>query len=315
MRANLPGDIRVNTFINHFPSHGFFRRMYDILRAPQFQGDVNHVTGDVHYLTYLLDKRRTVLTILDCVTLERLTGIKRWLLWLMWYWLPEKRCTAIVVISEATRDQVLRHLRCRPSKIQVIYCSVSEEFEPAPQPFNSARPRILHVGTSLSKNVIRHIEALAGLNCDFVVVGELSSIQIRVMEDHQITYQNYTNLTREELVEQYYLCDMVLFASIYEGFGLPIVEANAVGRPVVTSNIWSMPEVAGNAACLVNPYDVSSIRAGVCRIIDDAAYRESLVMNGFENIKRFKIDKIAEQYAELYRRVQSSSNRNVESRE
>ena len=70
---------------------------------------------------------------------------------------------------------------------------------------------------------------------------------------------------------------MLTFVSTYEGFGLPILESQATGRPVVTSNVSSMPEVAGDAACLVNPYDADSIREGILRVINDDAYRKDLM--------------------------------------
>lgn len=303
VRAYLPADIQVSTWTSRFLSRGLFGRVYDIMRARYHQGDVNHVIGDVHFLTYLLDRRRTVLTILDCVSLERLRGIKRWLLWLLWYWLPEKRCAVIVVISEATRQQVLRHLRCNPEKVTVIYCNVSEEFRPVRRPFNVSRPRLLQVGTKEHKNLERVVAGLEGIDCELIIIGPLSDAQIRALKRHRVPYENYENLSREELLEQYVRCDMVVFVSTYEGFGLPIVEANAVGRPVVTSNTWSMPEVAGQAACLVDPDDIASIRAGIYRVIEDAAYRERLVQNGFENVKRFHVETIAAQYAALYRSV------------
>jgi glycosyltransferase involved in cell wall biosynthesis len=94
---------------------------------------------------------------------------------------------------------------------------------------------------------------------------------------------------------------MLVFASIYEGFGLPIVEAQATGRPVVTSTTCSMPEVAGSAACLVNPFDVASIREGIVKVIDDQAYRDELVRLGFENVKRFRADYISAQYGKIYK--------------
>jgi glycosyltransferase involved in cell wall biosynthesis len=88
---------------------------------------------------------------------------------------------------------------------------------------------------------------------------------------------------------------------------LPIVEGQAVGRPVVTSNCSSMAEVAGDSACLVDPLDVASIRAGVARVCGDADYRAELVRRGFENVKRFSARAVAEQYAALYREVAGQS--------
>lgn len=301
VRAAMPVDVVVRE--SSFVSRGLWRRVGNIIEAAFRQSDVNHVTGEVHFLTYLLSRRRTVLTILDCVMLERLHGIKHWLLWLLWYWLPEKRCVAITVISEATRQQVLRYLRCDPNKVHVIYCNVSEEFKPLPQPFNVSKPRLLQIGTTDNKNLPRLAAALEGLGCELVIVGRLSSEQIDVLQQHRVSYENLLGLSREALVEQYQRCDMVVFASTYEGFGLPIVEANAVARPVVTSNLWSMPEVAGDAACLVDPFDIDSIRAGITRVIEDSNYREQLVKNGLENVKRFQIGTIAEQYAALYKSV------------
>ena len=84
---------------------------------------------------------------------------------------------------------------------------------------------------------------------------------------------------------------------------MPILEAQTVGRPVVTSGVSSMPEVAGDAACLVDPTDVAAIRAGVQRVIDDTTFRATLVERGFENVKRFGSEAVARQYADLYAEV------------
>lgn len=84
---------------------------------------------------------------------------------------------------------------------------------------------------------------------------------------------------------------------------MPILEANAVGRPVITSNRSSMPEVAGSAACLVDPDQPDSIRDGIKRIMDDSSYRQRLVAAGYENVKRYRADVIVAEYVSLYRKV------------
>jgi glycosyltransferase involved in cell wall biosynthesis len=307
VRSHLQAGVEVSTCISRYFSRGLLPRLYDMVRARRYQGDINHVTGDVHFLTFLLDKRRTVLTIHDCVLLERLHGVKRWILWLLWYWLPEKRCTAIVVVSEATKHQVLHYIRCDEKKIRVIHNPVSKEFQPRPRPFNRDEIRLVQIGTKANKNLERLATALAGLRCVLVVVGQLSASQEAKFRQHGISYENHVGISRRALVEQYERSDILVFVSTYEGFGLPIVEANAVGRPVVTGNIWSMPEIAGDAACLVDPFDVASIRCGILRLIEDDAYRKHLVERGFENVKRFRIETVAERYAELYRDVYYSS--------
>jgi glycosyltransferase involved in cell wall biosynthesis len=303
VRSHLPADIQVTVCANRFESRGVFRRVCDALRARRHRNEVNHVTGDVHFLTLLLGRRRTLLTIHDCVSLQRARGVNRWALWLFWYWLPARRCALISVISESTRRQVLDHTHCDPAKVRVIHDCVSTEFQPSPRAFGTDCPRILHVGTKAIKNLDGHAAALEDIECRLVVIGELSEGQRSVLVRHGIRFEEHVALSRAALLEQYRQCDLLLFASTYEGFGLPIVEAQAVGRPVVTGNIWSMPEVAGDAACFVDPFDAASIRAGVQRVISDSAYREQLIARGFENVARFRVSIVAEQYAGLYREI------------
>ncbi len=108
-------------------------------------------------------------------------------------------------------------------------------------------------------------------------------------------------LTDEELVEAYRRCDMVVFASLYEGFGLPILEAQAMGRPVITSNFGAMREAAGDGALLVDPYSVEAIREAVLRITREPALREDLIAKGLRNAERFRAEAVAARYAEIYR--------------
>ena len=94
---------------------------------------------------------------------------------------------------------------------------------------------------------------------------------------------------------------MVVFASLYEGFGLPILEAQAMGRPVITSNFGAMKEAAGEGALLVDPYSVEAIREAILRITREPALREDLIAKGRENAERFRAEAVAARYGELYR--------------
>ena len=107
-------------------------------------------------------------------------------------------------------------------------------------------------------------------------------------------------LSDDEMLDQYHQCDILSLISTLEGFGMPIVEANAVGRPVITSNTTSMPEIAGDAAMLVDPFDISSIREGFLKIIENSQLREELVQNGLQNHLRFQPKQLATEYAQLY---------------
>ena len=112
--------------------------------------------------------------------------------------------------------------------------------------------------------------------------------------------------TDQEILEQYQRCDILSLVSTLEGFGMPIVEANAVGRVVISSNTTSMPEIAADAAVLVDPFDVASIRAGFIQILEDPNLREKLIANGYINHKRFQPNHLAQQYADLYKQMLST---------
>jgi len=299
----MPADVRCSTHTCPRFSKGVFPRLVNMADAARHQAQVNHVTGDVHYLLMSLNGRRTLLTVHDCATLERLGGLKRAAFKLIWYTLPVRRAGLVSVVSEATRRELLRHVHCDPAKIRVIHNCVASDFVPAPKKFNDSDPELLHLGTAANKNLERVIEALAGLRCHLNIIGTLTTAQRALLEQQGIRHSNIPRATDAEVVRAYQACDMVVFASAYEGFGLPIVEANATGRPVVTSDLLSMPEVAGKAACLVDPYDCASIRTGVLRVWRDAAYRDSLVQAGLENAKRFTPKAVAEKYASLYREL------------
>jgi glycosyltransferase involved in cell wall biosynthesis len=303
IRRAMPDAVECSIHVCPFFSKGIFPRIRNMLDAAKHQSQINHITGDVHYLALTLDKHRTLLTIHDCAALERLHGWRRAVLKFFWFTLPMRRVRLVTVVSESTRRELLRHVHCDPAKIRVVHDCVGNGFVPSPKPFNTEEPEILHLGTGANKNLERLVQSIAGLTCRLNIIGQLSRGQEQLLEQGKIRYTNIPKATDAEVLRAFQNCDLAAFVSTYEGFGLPIIEANATGRPVVTSNILSMPEVAGDAACLVDPFDVAAIREGILRVWKDAAYRESLIRAGFENVKRFTLKAIAEQYAALYREM------------
>lgn len=312
VRDNLRETVDVSVHVLPQFSHGLFRRIQNVLSAWRNQQDINHVTGDIHYATFLLRRSRTLLTVHDCEILERLSGWKRTVVKLLWYTLPAKRVAAMTVNSEETKRQLLKVIRFPESKVRVVPVSVSALFQPSPQPFDAECPRILQVGTKANKNLPRLIEAVQGLKCRLDIIGTLSESQLRALKDGQIQFENFVNLTDEEIVERYRQADIVSFVSTHEGFGMPIVEAQSVERVCVTSNCSSMPEVAGQGACLVDPHDVASIREGILKVINDSDYRNSLVDHGRTNKARFDAEKIAADFLEVYRSMLPEADRSNE---
>lgn len=287
-----------------YESQGILRRVGNMVAAVQRRGWINHVTGDVHYLALSLPNR-ILLTIHDCVSLNRLTGPKKSVFKLLWYTLPVWRSNLVTVVSEWTKRELLTHVNCLPGKIRVIPNCVSPEFEFFPKEFNDVKPRFLCVGTKPNKNLNRVAEALEGIRCELRIIGRPDEDLLTRLRILNIDHSSTSELTDEEIVDEYRQCDALLFPSSYEGFGLPILEAQATGRPAITSNILSMPEVAGDAAVYVDPHDVSSIRKGVLRILADRGLRGHLISKGLENTKRFRPEAIAKMYAALYNELSS----------
>jgi glycosyltransferase involved in cell wall biosynthesis len=303
VRRFLPDDIEAAVAVSRFASKGFFPRVYNMIEAALRQGDINHITGDVHYLALLLRKRKTLLTIHDLVLVHRLKGWRRSLLLFLWYWLPIKRVAMVSVISESTKKDLLEHIKVDPKKVHVVYDCVSDDFKPFFKEFNALKPVILQIGTGLNKNLERVALALSGVSCHLRIIGKLNAEQELVLERSGVEYSAVYNISDEELLKEYCHCDLVVFASTFEGFGLPIIESQAVGRPVVTSTLWSMPEVAGKAACLVDPFKIEDIKKGVLRVVSDENYRNSLVASGYINVQRFRPQQIAGQYVQLYNKM------------
>ncbi len=276
--------------------------LQNLLFFRPIKGDVYHVTGDVHYITLRMPRAKTILTIHDLVFLHRREGIKHWLLKKLFLDLPVRRSRVVTAISTATRDEIAAEMPdC--GEIRVIVDPLVDDFQPSERQFNEEKPRILHIGTAPNKNLENVIKALTGFDCVLRIIGRPSEVAINDLLANGIEFEWDAGLDSDAMTEEYKKADIVLFCSTYEGFGLPIIEAQAMHRPVITSNIAPMNEVAGDGAILVDPHDPASIRAAVERVAEDANLRKMIVEKGIENIKRFAPEPIAAQYAEIYRNI------------
>jgi len=292
-------------------SNSFFNRIVNIFSIFQFQNKIIHVTGDVHYAILGAWFNLRVLTIHDLAFMRQNKGIKRSILKWLWIVLPVKFAHQITVVSEATKWDILNYVRSDPQKIKVIPNFISDTYQPIiNRKFNTARPHLLQVGTAFNKNINRLAEAISGIPCTLIIVGDLSGPQEAILKKFGIQYANKVNLTEQELYQEYAKADMLTFVSTIEGFGMPIMEAQACSLPVITSNCSSMPEVAGDAALLIDPLDIAAIKNGILTLIANETLRNELIKKGFENVKRFSKEKVIAQYEGLYKDLENRKSSN-----
>ena len=226
-------------------------------------------------------------------------GIDGLVLWFFWIYLPVKKAKTIIAISNHTKNEIVRVTGCNPLKIIVIPCLISSHFKFFPKKFNKNCPVILHVGTAWNKNLDSHIKALKGISCQFNIVGLLTESQKKDLFHAGIRYQNFAQLSEMEMLGFYHSCDLLLFASLTEGFGLPILEAQSVGRVVITSRGGATEEVAGNGAVLVDPLSPEDIHKGILSVINNESLRVHYISEGIKNKNKYIFQSIIDQHDKI----------------
>jgi glycosyltransferase involved in cell wall biosynthesis len=316
-----------------FTSRGIFSILFNLIFLTRFKKGLFHITGDVHYAILALPQDRTILTIHDLVFLHTYKGLRRRLLKWIFLDLPVKKAKYITTISEKSKQEILEYTNCDPQKILVIpnpvdlsfdIYSTSPAFGRQAQPPStsstsstspasvyqplvgrqaqppSTRSTILFLGTKPNKNLEISIAALFGLDVHLRIIGELTPKQKEMLAKFNINYTSDFSISPEQLVAEYTNADLVLFPSTYEGFGLPVIEGFQAGRPVITSNISPMKEVAGVAALLADPSSIASIREQVIKLLSNQALQRELVSAGKERVKQYQPDFISQTYQKLW---------------
>jgi len=297
----------------HF-SEGWRSRWKIIRQARAINTDILHITGDIHFAALAWPKWRrnrpqVILSIHDIGFVHDHKGWKRWLMKKIWITWPLRCVDQLITVSEATKKAVLREAPgFSPGRITVIPTVVPQHFHPRLAEPQNAKPVALHIGLADNKNLRRHAEALQRLNIHLRIIGEPSEADTLLLKQLKIEYSAQSKLTDVEMQHAYATSDFLLFASTLEGFGMPIIEAQMVGLPVITSNIDPMREVAGAGALLCNPLETESIRQAVAELIQNESNQKQLIEAGRENHKRYSPAKVAVELTALYSNVLDSES-------
>jgi glycosyltransferase involved in cell wall biosynthesis len=310
-------------------TNGWWGRVKALIEVRKHKGVINHITGDITFIAMALPRKGLVVTYHDLESLTQYRGWRFKLLKFLWVTIPVRRAQVVTAISQHTKEQLIQWTNCSPYKIMVIPNPLPEELKYQPKELDETHPSILVMGTKANKNVEGVFEAVYQLKSlrgeelmsedrspefveehralhtrhhyQLIVVGEMSAEQIALAEKYRLDIDNLVQVPYEQILDAYQRCDMLCFPSFYEGFGLPIIEAQAIGRPVITSNFGAMKEVAGQGAILVNPKQVKEIAKAVLKLTEDQILYQMMIEKGLKNVQRFKGQTIAGGYSKVYR--------------
>jgi glycosyltransferase involved in cell wall biosynthesis len=245
-----------------------------------------------------------------------------------------RKAARIIAVSQFTKNEIEKLLAIPDDRIEVVYNAIDERFlhghaseadrELIAQRYLVNYPFILYAGAIRPhKNVVRIIEAFSALKSELlkehekeqqfqdlklIIIGDdlsshprLRRTVVRSGVQNDVRFLGFVPI--DVLRIFYDVAKVFVFPSLYEGFGLPPLEAMAHGTPVVTSNTSSLPEVAGNAALLVNPENVFEIRRGLQRVLLDPILRAQMKQRGYEQAQRFSWTNSVSRILEIYREV------------
>lgn len=267
-------------------------------------------------------RAKQVVTIYDVIP-HSFPGISaRWDNLIYHHWLPRMapRMDAVVTISAHSREQIAKYLKVDLGQIHNVLAGYRAAlYQPATaeaiarirEQYNTGERYILFVGSvEKRKNLLRIIEAFTRIQDQIphklVITGPQLRLKEAIMESasqlpERIELTGY--LPDEELPVVYSGAELFVFPSLYEGFGLPVLEAMACGTPVITSNASSLPEVAGDAGILVDPYSVDEIAAAMLRVVNDADLRETMRRDGLAQAQHFSWEQCARETVAVYEQV------------
>ena len=240
-----------------------------------------------------------------------------------------KTVNAVIADSKNSQKDIVKYLNYPKEKIFVVYLAAANIFQPIKErkkltkirkKYHLPRQFILYVGdVNYNKNILGLAKACQSIKVPLVIIGK-QTVQKKFDKTH-VENQPLVQLIKlygedpevvrlgfvpnEELVILYNLATVYCQPSFYEGFGLPVLEAMACGTPVVTSKKASLAEIAGRAAILVDPYDISDIANGLTVAIDDEDLREDLIARGLKQAKKFSWEKVADETYKVYQKVVS----------
>ncbi len=296
------------------------------LYATYFSGPVDIYHGPDFALPPLGKHPRKVVTVHDLAFLEHPEFAVPALTAYLNKVVPESVAAADVVaaVSQATRATLIEHFKTPPEKIIIIPCGVGPHFHRVSDPvllgatqnkFGLKHPLVLGVGTlEPRKNHVGLIKAFALAQkkkkgpATLALAGgkgwlyeETRQLVSELKLEKKVRFLG--RVSDLELITLYSMADVFVFPSFFEGFGIPPLEAMACGAPVITSNTSSLPEVAGDAALLIDPYDTHALAQAITQVLENKPLQEELRQKGFQRVQQYSWTRSASKMLTVYQRL------------
>jgi len=312
----------------HFPvDNPFFRVLYENLFLDSFVRETNKTIFHSPFINLLIFNRiKNILTVPDLsffVYPENFVLPKSLYLRTISQ-ISLKKATKIITISKNTKTDIIKYLNIPEKKIKVIYPAVRPFFHPISDTITlenigkkyqiNNKKIILYVGTlEPRKNIPVLIKSFCVLKKKFKIEHSLVLVGAKGWKYEEIFSLKetvgcndiiFTGFVQEEdLPGIYNLADVFVYPSLYEGFGLPVLEAMACGTPVITSNTSSLPEVVGDAGILVDPSNIEELTDAIFRVISNLSLKEEMRKKATEQAKKFSIEKMAKETISIYKEI------------
>lgn len=281
-----------------YPSTSIIGMMKNGLWARKHQGQINHIFSITEgYLSLFLSGKK-IITVHD-LYFQKISFLGRIAIRLFWLYLPSFFTNRYTCISKETYKKLISIIPWIKKKVAIIYNPVSEEFFQSYISPQNPVPVILHIGTAEHKNLDKVIKAIINIKCKLIIVGKLSNDQKTMLLKNNIDFYNVYDVSRKELIKLYQKSNIVSFPSSQEGFGMIVVEANAMKKPVIAGDIPVLHEIGRDAALFVDGTNANSIKKAFFYLLK-VNNQTSLIDAGVVNAKRFKLKNIAEEYQKLY---------------
>ncbi len=305
--------------------NGVWKKLSSLWRSVRIPDHINRLNLDIyHGLSHELPnqigttKARSIVTIHDLIFL-RYPEFYKFPDRVIYYSKFSKACRnadKIIAISEQTKQDIVDFFNIQPQKIEVIYQPINERFftqvseeekQKATAQHNLPKDFMLYVGTiEERKNLLSVVKALSILKTDYplVVIGRqtpyIEKVKAFIQKENMQNIIFLNSISNDDLHSIYTMAKIVLYPSVFEGFGLPVAEAQACGTPVITSNVSSLPEAGGDAALLVEPTSAEQIAEAIQKLLNYDEFYQQKVQQSLKNAERFTPEQSVKSLMNLY---------------